>query len=90
MARLLAIRSPLLCKPFPFRQPVGGRVWDAVLPLLNNFARVPLCGMISHYNDDPYSTCCSMNSTFMKPRISHGGRQPVEGRRSDRPRRSPA
>lgn len=31
---------------------VGGAVWDAVLPLLNDFARVPLCGMISHYNDD--------------------------------------
>jgi NADPH-dependent curcumin reductase CurA len=31
---------------------VGGAVWDAVLPLLNNFARIPLCGMISHYNDD--------------------------------------
>ncbi len=35
---------------------VGGHVWDAVLPLLNNFARVPLCGMISHYNDDASST----------------------------------
>ena len=23
---------------------VGGTVWDAVLPLLNNFARVPVCG----------------------------------------------
>ena len=31
---------------------VGGAVWDAVLPLFNDFARVPLCGMISHYNDD--------------------------------------
>lgn len=31
---------------------VGGRVWDTVLPLFNTFARVPLCGMISHYNDD--------------------------------------
>lgn len=31
---------------------VGGAVWDAVMPLLNNFARVPLCGMISHYNDE--------------------------------------
>ncbi len=30
---------------------VGGAVWDAVRPLLNNFARIPLCGMISHYND---------------------------------------
>ena len=30
---------------------VGGEVWDAVFPLLNNFARVPVCGMIAHYND---------------------------------------
>jgi NADPH-dependent curcumin reductase CurA len=30
---------------------VGGEVWDAVLPLLNNFARVPVCGIIAHYND---------------------------------------
>ncbi len=29
---------------------VGGVVWDAVMPLLNNFARVPICGLISHYN----------------------------------------
>lgn len=30
---------------------VGGPVWDAVLPLLNDFARVPVCGLIAHYND---------------------------------------
>jgi hypothetical protein len=30
---------------------VGGHVWDAVFPLLNNFARVPVCGVIAHYND---------------------------------------
>lgn len=30
---------------------VGGEVWDAVFPLLNTFARVPVCGMIAHYND---------------------------------------
>jgi NADPH-dependent curcumin reductase len=30
---------------------VGGPVWDAVLPLLNDFARVPVCGIVSHYND---------------------------------------
>src|SRR5690606_21888729 len=30
---------------------VGGEVCDAVFPLLNNFARVPVCGMIAHYND---------------------------------------
>jgi NADPH-dependent curcumin reductase CurA len=30
---------------------VGGKVWDAVFPLLNEFARVPVCGIIAHYND---------------------------------------
>jgi NADPH-dependent curcumin reductase CurA len=30
---------------------VGGRVLDAVVPLLNDFARVPICGRISTYND---------------------------------------
>ena len=29
---------------------VGGAVWNAVLPLLNNFARVPVCGLVAHYN----------------------------------------
>lgn len=30
---------------------VGGAVWDAVFPLLNDFARVPVCGLIAHYSD---------------------------------------
>jgi NADPH-dependent curcumin reductase len=30
---------------------VGGAVFDAVLPLLNTRARVPLCGLIAQYND---------------------------------------
>lgn len=29
---------------------VGGKVFDAVLPLLNTAARVPLCGLVSQYN----------------------------------------
>lgn len=29
---------------------VGGAIWQAVLPLLNTFARVPVCGLIAHYN----------------------------------------
>ncbi|OXT02113.1 NADP-dependent oxidoreductase [Notoacmeibacter marinus] len=29
---------------------VGGRVFDAILPLLNANARVPLCGLVSQYN----------------------------------------
>jgi NADPH-dependent curcumin reductase CurA len=31
---------------------VGGRVLQAILPLLNTFARIPVCGVIAHYNDD--------------------------------------
>lgn len=31
---------------------VGGHVWEAVFPQLNNFARVPVCGLIAQYNDD--------------------------------------
>src|SRR3954452_570084 len=30
---------------------VGGAVFEAVFPLLNTFARVPVCGLIAHYND---------------------------------------
>ncbi len=29
---------------------VGGAVWHAVLPLLNDFARIPVCGLIADYN----------------------------------------
>jgi len=34
---------------------VGGPVFDAVCPLLNDFARIPLCGRIANYNmtDNP-------------------------------------
>ncbi len=31
---------------------VGGAVFDAVLPLLNIGARVPVCGLIAHYNNE--------------------------------------
>jgi NADPH-dependent curcumin reductase len=29
---------------------VGGHVWDAVFPRLNTFARIPVCGLVAHYN----------------------------------------
>ncbi len=29
---------------------VGGAVWDVVSPLLNDFARIPVCGLIAQYN----------------------------------------
>jgi len=32
---------------------VGGPIWDAVLPLLNTYARVPVCGLIAQYNQSP-------------------------------------
>jgi NADPH-dependent curcumin reductase CurA len=30
---------------------VGGKVFEAVLPLLNSTARIPVCGLIAHYNE---------------------------------------
>ncbi|WP_449276897.1 NADP-dependent oxidoreductase [Leucobacter sp. GX24907] len=30
---------------------VGGQVWEAVLGHLNDFARVPVCGLVAHYNE---------------------------------------
>ncbi len=35
---------------------VGGKVWDAVFPLLNTYARVPVCGLIAQYNQKPGDT----------------------------------
>jgi NADPH-dependent curcumin reductase CurA len=35
---------------------VGGAIWQAVLPLLNSFARVPVCGLISQYDAIPGTT----------------------------------
>ena len=35
---------------------VGGAVFEAVFPLLNAFARVPVCGLIAHYNDTQSSS----------------------------------
>jgi len=32
---------------------VGGKVFRAVLPLLNAHARIPVCGLISQYNESP-------------------------------------
>ena len=29
---------------------VGGAIWQAALPLVNKFARVPISGLIAHYD----------------------------------------
>lgn len=50
---------------------VGGKVFQAVVPLLNNWARIPLCGMIAHYNatalpEGPDKTPLLMRSLLTK------------------------
>ncbi len=50
---------------------VGGKVFDAVLPLLNPSARIPLCGLISQYNatelpDGPDRMSALMGSLLVK------------------------
>lgn len=48
---------------------VGGAVWDAVLPRLNEFARVPVCGLAANYNatslpDGPDRSAALMNAVL--------------------------
>lgn len=49
---------------------VGGAVFEAVFPLLNPFARVPVCGLIAHYNDTeakpPKWAAAMMRATLTK------------------------
>ena len=56
--RDLAKRLKLVCPAGidVYFESVGGKVFDAVLPLLNPQARVPLCGLISSYNDSGETT----------------------------------
>ena len=44
---------------------VGGPVWQAVLPLLNRYARVPVCGLIAFYNGVPRSNRDTLPATMM-------------------------
>jgi len=52
---------------------VGGVVFDAVLPLLNARARIPLCGVIANYNGDPAAESklriSQVMSTLLRRRI---------------------
>ena len=50
---------------------VGGAVWQAVLPLLNNFARVPVSGLVAQYNvagqgDGPDRLAATMREILFK------------------------
>jgi len=72
----------LLAKACPkgidvYFESVGGVVFDAVLPLLNTCARIPLCGLIAHYNDREAPVgrdrTAEVMGTFLKRRIRMQG-----------------
>jgi hypothetical protein len=52
---------------------VGGVVFDAVLPLLNTGARIPLCGLIALYNANKGAEgkcrTAQVMTTFLKRRV---------------------
>jgi NADPH-dependent curcumin reductase len=43
----------------------GGSVWHAVLPLLNRYARVPVCGLIALYNGVPETDRDGLGETML-------------------------
>lgn len=45
---------------------VGGEIGDAVLPLLNKFARIPVCGAISAYNNKEADVGLRVQSYLIK------------------------
>lgn len=68
----------LLAKACPkgidvYFESVGGVAFEAVLPLLNTRARIPLCGLIAHYNDREAPVgrdhTAEVMATFLKRRI---------------------
>lgn len=55
---------------------VGGAVFEAVFPLLNTFARVPVCGLIAHYNDteaNPPKWAASLMRAILTKRLTFRG-----------------
>jgi NADPH-dependent curcumin reductase len=51
-------------------------VFDAVFPLLNAFARVPVCGLIAHYNDTeakPPQWAASLMRNILTKRLTFRG-----------------
>jgi NADPH-dependent curcumin reductase len=56
---------------------VGGKVFDAVLPILNACARIPVCGLIAHYNDSALpqgpDRLGLLTATLLKKRIKMQG-----------------
>jgi len=49
---------------------VGGKVFDTVMPLLNDFARIPLCGLISQYNATSLPTGTNFLPALMRDMLT--------------------
>lgn len=45
---------------------VGGKVLETVKPLLNDFARIPVCGLIAEYSDAGAAASISLGDTLFK------------------------
>jgi hypothetical protein len=45
---------------------VGGAVLQAIWPLLNDFARVVVCGLVAHYNDATAAPSADLRSVLIK------------------------
>jgi NADPH-dependent curcumin reductase CurA len=56
---------------------VGGHVWDAVFPRLNDFARVPVCGLVAMYNATELppgpDRCAALMSAILRKRLTMRG-----------------
>jgi len=56
---------------------VGGHVWDAVFPRLNPFARIPVCGLVAHYNATELppgpDRCVALMSAILRKRMTMRG-----------------
>jgi NADPH-dependent curcumin reductase CurA len=50
---------------------VGGAVWDAILPLLNRPARVPVCGLIAQYDSGPAQVAADRLPVAMRAILSN-------------------
>lgn len=50
---------------------VAGRVLEAVIPLLNDFSRVPVCGLISQYNMSALPTGVNRLPELMRAVLTH-------------------
>jgi NADPH-dependent curcumin reductase CurA len=49
---------------------VGGKIFEVIVPLLNNYARVPVCGVIAQYNEKVDTQAANWVPTLMRSVLS--------------------